>query len=169
MKATGETTESVLLRQLVDEALAARKKKTESLPLIDEPDNEFRGRLQRVENLPMRLVQQGDVAFRIQDVCLALLQAVLAEAYAAHKLSWEFGAAPRLRDEGVDTNELKQRFLRQADQARDYAYRQAERIKRSQEVTRSVFLSALLPLVPFGLLAGVVGATSGSVSRVSFF
>ena len=29
--------------------------------------------------------------------------------------------------------------------------------------------SALLPLVPFGLLAGVAGATSGSVPRVSFF
>ena len=38
-KDTGETTESVLLRKLVDEALSARKKKSQSLPLIEEPEN----------------------------------------------------------------------------------------------------------------------------------
>ena len=38
MRETGETTESVLLRKLVDEALAARRKKSQSLPLIEQSE-----------------------------------------------------------------------------------------------------------------------------------
>lgn len=133
MKETGETTESVLLRKLVDEALAARRKKNESLPLIEEADIEFGDRFQKIESLLMRLVRQGDTSLRVQDVSLALLQDVLAEAHATHKISWEFVAVPRLRDEGVGGNELEDRFTLQADQARDYAYSAAERLKESQE------------------------------------
>src|ERR1044072_6759157 len=73
MRETGEKTESVLLRKLVDEALAARRKKSETLPLIEESDNEFADRLQTIEGLLMQLVRQGDTSFRIQDVCLALI------------------------------------------------------------------------------------------------
>ena len=133
MRDTGEKTESVLLRKLVDEALEARRGKSASPPLIEKPDNEFGNRLQRVENLLMRLVRQGDTSFRVQDVCLALLQDVLAEAHATHRISWEFMAAPRLRDEGVAVNELERRFVLEGDKSKDYAYRVAERIKESQE------------------------------------
>src|ERR1044072_6335294 len=133
MKKTGETTESVLLRKLVDEALAARRKKNQLLPLIVESDNEPDGRLHRIETLLMRLVRQGNTSFRIQDVCLALLQDVLAEAHATHRISWEFGAVPRLRDEGIDVNELEQRFMVQVDQAKEFAYDLAQQIKQSQE------------------------------------
>jgi len=136
MKETGEMTESVLLRQLVDEALAARKKKSQSLPLIEESDNNFGDRLQTLENLIMRLVRQGDVSFRIQDVCLALLQVVLAEAHATHTISWEFGAVPRLRNDGVGENELEQRFTLQVNKSKNYAYGVAERIKKSQETAK---------------------------------
>jgi len=62
------------------------------------------------KTLLMRLVRQGDTSLRIQDVCLALLQDVLAEAYATHKISWEFGAMPRLCDEGIARNEIDRRF-----------------------------------------------------------
>lgn len=136
MKESGEPTESVLLRKLVDEALAARRKKNQSLPLIDESDNECDSRLHRIETLLMRLVDQGDTSFRIQDVCLALQQDILAEAHATHRISWEFGAVPRLRDEGISVNELAQRFQLQADQSKDYAYGVAEQIKESQEEDR---------------------------------
>ena len=81
----------------------------------------------------MRLVGQGDVTFRIQDVCLALLQDVLAEAHATRRLSWERFVTPQLRENGVDESELERRFTLQADQAKDYAYGVAERIKESQE------------------------------------
>ena len=58
MKETGETTESVLLRKLVDEALEARRRKRLSVP-VTESDNEFGGRLEVIESLLMRLVGAG--------------------------------------------------------------------------------------------------------------
>ena len=136
MKETGETTESVLLRKLVDEALAARRKKSQSLPLIEESDIELGERLNAMETLVMRLVRQGDTSLRIQDVCLALLQDVLAEAHSTHRISWEFGAVPRLRNEGISGNELEQRLRLQTDQAKDYAYGVAQRIKKTQRGPR---------------------------------
>lgn len=133
MKEAGEKTESVLLRQLVDEALAARRKKSQSLPLIEESDNDFGHRLQTIESLLMRILRQGGTSLLIEDVCLALLQDVLAETHATHRMSWEFVAAPRLRDEGISVNEIERRFTLQADHAKDFAYGRAEQIKQSQE------------------------------------
>lgn len=136
MKETGETTESVLLRKLVDEALAARKKKSQSLPLIEESENESGDRLHTIESLVMRLVRQGDISFRMQDVCLALLQDVLAEAHATRRLSWESLVMPQLQEQGVKATELERRFTAQADRAKDYAYGVAAKIKESQEPTK---------------------------------
>ena len=133
MKETGERTESVLLRKLVDEALAARRKKSQSLPLLEKSENESGDRLHTIESLLMRLVRQGDTSFRIQDVCLVLLQNVVAEAHATHKISWESLVVPQLREKGVDANELERLFMLQVEQAKDYAYGVAERIKKSQE------------------------------------
>jgi hypothetical protein len=133
MEQTGETNESVLLRKLVDEGLAARRKKSPSLPLIQESDNQSGDTLHRIESLLMRLVREADTSLRIQDVCLALQQDVLAEAYATRRIAWDFLAVPRLRDEGIDVNALEHRFALEGDKGKAYAYDLAERIKQSQE------------------------------------
>jgi hypothetical protein len=135
MKETGERTEAVLLRTLVDEALEARRKKGSPISVTEESHTESGGRLETIESLLMRLVQQGDTSLRIQDVCLALLQDVLAEAHATRRLSWECLVMPRLREKGVDANELEGEFMIQADQAKDYAYGVAEQIKESQKTS----------------------------------
>jgi len=89
-----------------------------------------------MENLLMRHVRQGDISFRIQDVILALVQDVLAEAHATHRILWQYVAVPRLRDEGVALNELEHRFIAHADQAKDFAYGLAEQIKQSQKTQK---------------------------------
>ena len=133
MTETGERTESVLLRTLVDEALEGRRKKRSSA-LVTQSDNEFGGRLQSIETLLMSLVGQGDTSFRIQDMCLALLQDVLAETHATRRLLWERFVMPQLREKGIDGSELEHQFMAEMDRAKDYAYGVAERIKESQEV-----------------------------------
>jgi hypothetical protein len=132
MKETGERTESAVLRKLIDEALTERRRKNQLLPLAGESDNEFGDRLQTIESLLMRLVHRGDTSLRVQDVCLVLLQEVLAETHAIHKISWEFTAVPRLREEGIEVSELDRRFVIRLDRAKDHAYGVAERIKDSQ-------------------------------------
>lgn len=132
MEDTGERNESALLRKLVDEALDARRRKSRSAPFIEE-SYKAGVRLETIESLSMRIVRQGDMSLRIEDVCLALLQDVLAEAYATRRLLWESLVLPQLRDAGIGVNELERRFIRQLDSAKDYAYGLAERITESQE------------------------------------
>jgi hypothetical protein len=139
MKETGEKTESVLLRKLVDEALEARRKKSQPLPVVGDRSNEFdrSGRLQTIESLLMRLVGQGDTSFRVLDVCLALLQDLLAETHATRRIAWESLVIPQLREKGVDASEFEDRFMLQADKEKNYAYGVAERIKDTQELPKS--------------------------------
>jgi hypothetical protein len=131
MKDTGERTESAVLRKLVDEALDARRKESQA-PLTEPSDNAGR-RLETIEILLMRLVKDADVLFRIHDVCLVLLQDILAEAYATRRLLWESLVLPQLRDAGIDGNELQRRFTLQKDRASNYAIGLAEKIMQSQE------------------------------------
>ena len=135
MKDTGERNESALLRRLVDEALDARRKKSRSAPLTEELDHAD-VRLKTIKSLLMRLVDHADVSFRIDDICLALLQDVLAEAHATRRLVWESLVLPQLRDAGIDVNELERRFALQEAQAKNYAYGLAVRIKESQESSK---------------------------------
>jgi hypothetical protein len=135
MEDTGERNESAVLRKLLDEALEARRKKSQSNPLTEKSDDAG-VRLEMIERLLMRVVRQEDVSLRIEDVCLALLQDILAEAYATRKLLWESVVLPQLRAEGIDVNELELRFVLQEARAKDYAYGEAERIKQSQETEK---------------------------------
>jgi hypothetical protein len=132
MKETGEKTESVVLRKLLDEALEARRhKKTLSLPNT-EGSHESGDRLNTIETLLMRLVRQGEISLSMEDVSLALLQDVLAEAHDARRISWESLVAPKLLDEGVDATELEQQFIMRTNTARDYAYDVAVQLKTSE-------------------------------------
>ena len=129
MKDTGEKNESALLRKLVDEALEARRKKSQSAPLAEEDNAGVRPKT--IESLLMRLVRQADVSYRIDDICLALLQDVFAEAYATRRLVWESLVLPQLRDAGIDVNELECRFALQEAEAKNYAYRLAAQLMES--------------------------------------
>ena len=53
MKDTGERTESAVLRRLIDEALDARRRKSQSAPLTEKADNAG-VRLETIESLLMR-------------------------------------------------------------------------------------------------------------------
>jgi hypothetical protein len=135
MADTGERNESALLRKLIDEALDARRKKSQLAPLTENLDHAD-VRFETIESVLMRLVEDGEVSLRIEDVCLALLKNVLAEAYATRRLLWESLVLPQLRETGIDVNELSSRFVLQTDRAKDYAYGEAERIRQSQESTK---------------------------------
>jgi hypothetical protein len=89
----------------------------------------------------MRLVRYEDVSFRIEDVCLALLQDILAEAYATRRLLWESVVRPQLRAAGIDAKELERQFALAEARARNHAYGEAERIKQSQKTENEIALS----------------------------
>jgi hypothetical protein len=81
--------------------------------------------------LLLKLVRQGETSLRIQDVSLALLQDVLAEARAGRNISWEALAVPRMQEKGIGVGEIERRFDDQTGEAKNFAYGIAEEIKKS--------------------------------------
>jgi len=132
MEASGSQKEAPLVRQLVDEALAARRRKSvqrvEAEP--PPPTQDFSQTLQTIETLLLRLVGQGETTFRIQSVSLELLQETLAEAHAGKVSLWEFFLTSVLRDKGRSVGEIAKLFDAQNSQAKSFAYGLAEDLKK---------------------------------------
>src|SRR5882724_3063533 len=78
MEATA-TKEAQVIRQLVDEALAARRRKSvqhvEAEP--PPPTQDISQTLQTIQTLLLRMIGQGQTSFRIQSVSLELIQEAL--------------------------------------------------------------------------------------------
>lgn len=133
MEATGETKEAPLVRRLVDEALAARRRKSvqngkpeQALPT---PQNDSEA-LQTIQTLLLRMIGQGERTFQVQSVSLELQQEAIVEARSGKMNVWEFLVAPRLSDKGKSTGEIAELFDGQNEDAKDYAYGLAEEIKK---------------------------------------
>ena len=132
MAETEEKAESVVLRKLIDEALAARRRKTSGSEMSAPPPVQgLSETLQTVQTLLLKLIRQGESSLRIQDVNLALLQDTLAEAYAGRKVSWSL-SGPGLKEKGLSTSEIAKRFESETAEARNHAYSVAKQIKKSQ-------------------------------------
>ena len=132
MEATGSTKEAPLVRQLVDEALAARRRKSvqHAEPEPPPPTQDTSETLQTLQTLMLRMIGQGERTFQMQSVSLELQQEAIVEARSGKMNVWEFLVAPGLSDKGKSTGEIAQLFDGQNEDAKDYAYGLAEEIKR---------------------------------------
>jgi hypothetical protein len=126
--------EATVLGKLLDEALSARRKKRADEALEGRADDKHSSAdtLQMIERLLMKLVQQGDTNYRMQDISLALLQDTLAEARAGRKLVWK-QMAPALKDQGLTTKDLAKKFDEETDEAEGFAYGKAQDYKKQQD------------------------------------
>lgn len=131
MEATGSTKEAPLVRQLVDEALAARRRKSvqpaeaeEPTPTQDVPEI-----LETIQTLLLRLIGQGQTNFRIGSLSLELMQETLVEVRAGRMGLWESLAVPMLREKGIMVEEIAGLFDAQTEEAKFFAYGLAEELK----------------------------------------
>ncbi len=125
--------EATILRKLVDEALVARRLREAEGEL--EQTTGVKGiadALGTLQTLLMKLVRQGDTSLRTQDVSLALLQETLAEARAARRVAWD-GATARMKSEGLNSRQIDERFEKESDEAKRFAYGIAKEIKDEQD------------------------------------
>lgn len=131
MEATGSTKEAPLVRQLVDEALAARRRKSVHRPEVEErpPTQDVPETLQTIQALLLRLIGQGQTNFRIGSLSLELLQENLVEARAGRMGLWESLAVPTLREKGRTVEEIAGVFDAQSEEAKTFAYGLAEALK----------------------------------------
>lgn len=127
-------TESTVLRKLLDEALIARRRKAADQELAEAGTDEvtIADRLEAIEGLLTRLLQQGDTAYRMHDISLALLQDTLAEARASRNQIWK-QMKPTLKEQGLNAKEIAKRFDEETDEAKDFAYGTAQDLKTQQK------------------------------------
>lgn len=131
MEATN-TKEAQLVRVLLDEALAARRRKSVQSaepepPPLAQNDSEA---LQTIQTLLLRMIGQGERTFQMQSVSLELQQEAIVEARSGKMNVWEFLVAPGLSAKGKSTGEIAELFDGQNEDAKDYAYGLAEEIKK---------------------------------------
>jgi hypothetical protein len=126
--------EATVLRKLLDEALAARRKKSadEQLEGIGPDKRSASDTFLMIERLLMKLVQQGDINYRMQDISLALLQDALAEARAGRNLVWK-QMAPALKEQGLSAKGVAKKFDEDTDAAEEFAYCKAQEYKKQQD------------------------------------
>jgi hypothetical protein len=128
------TKEAIVLRKLIDEALAMRSRNAANPePGASAATESKHDTLRAIQDLLIRLVEHAEKSMRIQDVELALLQDTLAEARAGRKVSWEQFAS-KLKERGLSAKDLSQRFDDETSEAKDFAYGTAKEIKGRQAI-----------------------------------
>jgi hypothetical protein len=130
MEATSAEKDAPVLRTLLDEALAARRRRAAG---IEEPD-QFRANpavsetLEALQALLLRTISLSEKSLRIEGLNLGLLQETLAEAHATRRLCWTDLSVPLLREKGISSEAITLRFDGQTEQAKQYAYSVARHI-----------------------------------------
>jgi hypothetical protein len=133
METTGQKSEAPILRDLIDEALAGRRRKGPEGPHEPSPVQGLAETLHTIQTLLLKLVRQGETSLRLQDVSIGLIQETLAEAHDGRKTSWDYLAVPELTQQGNSSSEIERYFDEKTETAQDYAYRLAEEIQRNQK------------------------------------
>jgi hypothetical protein len=129
---TGEK-EATVLRQLVDEAIVARRLKEAGTDIEEASSTQgLAGMVETIQTILLKLVRQGDTVLKMGDVNLALLQETLAESRAGRKFAWD-RAVPEMKEDGLSASEITKRFDRETAEAKRFAYAVAKEIKDEQD------------------------------------
>ncbi len=131
MEATGEQKDAPLLRQLLDEGLAIRRRKlvhheaSEQAPPIPNAVET----LEMVKSLLLKMLGQSNTNLRVVCVNLGLLQETLAQVRANRMTFWEKLTVPALREQGKSAQEIADLLEEYTAEAKDFAYGIAEEIR----------------------------------------
>ena len=146
MEATGTTMEAPLVRQLVDEALAARRRKLVPLetpaPIV--PLQDGSEILETIQTLLLRIIGQGETNYRIGSITLELLQEALSEARAARLGLWDHLVAPELKGRGNSNQEIAELFDAKTKQVQEFAYGLAGEIKHQLLAAEGASVAAMV-------------------------
>jgi len=131
MESTGQRSEAPVIRDLIDEALTARRRKTSEVESANNGsrERELSETLQGVQALLLKLIEHCETGVRAQSVSLELLQEVAAEARAGRTGLWEAMAVPTLRQAGKDDTHIAGTFDRHTNEGKHFAYSLAEQIR----------------------------------------
>ena len=90
MEATGAVKDAPVIRELLDEALSARRRKAVGITDSDEqPGQEIIETLHTLQTLVLKLITREELVFRRQNVGLRLVREALIEARAGREVVFE--------------------------------------------------------------------------------
>jgi hypothetical protein len=131
METTGQKSEAPIIRDLIDEALTARRRKTSATESVEQPTPtlELTESLHTIQTLLLKLIEQGQTDLQIESLSLELLQETLAEARAGRMGLWDSLAVPALKAQGKATQEIVRLLEQQSSEAKNFAYGLAEEVR----------------------------------------
>jgi hypothetical protein len=122
MEATGADKDAPVLRTLLDEALANRRRRAAGMDTPDKADNGMTQAIETLQTLILKAIALGEKSLRIESFNLQLLQETFAEAHGARQAVWKGLTAPALVDQGATPETLNARFQLDTQDAKDSAY-----------------------------------------------
>lgn len=122
MEATGADKDAPVLRTLLDEALANRRRRAAGLDTSDKADNGMAQAIETLHTLILKAIALGEKSLRIEGFNLKLMQETFAEAHGTRELVWKDLTAPALSEGGVTADAIAARFDLHTLSAREGAY-----------------------------------------------
>ena len=125
MEATGAEKDAPVLRTLLDEALANRRRRAAGLDTSDRADNGMAQAIETLHTLILKTIALGEKSLKIEGFNLKLLQETFAEAHGTRDMVWKDLTAPTLSERGITADAIAARFDLHTLGAREAAYSMA--------------------------------------------
>ena len=134
MEATGAGKDAPVIRELLDEALGARRRKAMGITDSEEPPGQGTAEtLHTLQTLLLNLIKRGEMLFRGQNIGLKLLRENLIEARAGREIVFEELVENQWLAKGKSKETMSNFFDMQTRQVTEYIDGVAAKIKRDLE------------------------------------
>ena len=131
MEATGAVKDAPVIRELLDEALSARRRKALGITDSEEPPGqETAETLHTLQTLLLRLIKREDLVFRRQSLGLKLQREALIEARAGREVSFEYLVETPWMEKGKSKETMSNFFDMKTRYVKEYVDSVVDKIKR---------------------------------------
>lgn len=134
MEATGAVKDAPVIRELLDEALGARRRKALGITDSEEPPGQGTAEtLHTLQTLLLNLIKRGEMVFRGQNIGLKLLRENLIEARAGREIVFEELVENPWIAKGKSKETMSNFFDMKTRRVKEYVDGVAAKIKRDLE------------------------------------
>jgi hypothetical protein len=121
MESTGAVKDAPVIRELLDEALGARRRKAQGITDSQEPLGQGTAEtLHTIQTLLLKLIKRGELVFRRQTVDFKLLREAVIEARAGREVAFEELVAQDFMEKGHTRESINNYFDMKTGIAREY-------------------------------------------------
>jgi hypothetical protein len=138
MEATGAVKDAPVIRELLDEALSARRRKAAGITDWEEPPGqEITETLHTLQTLLLKLIQREELVFSRQSVGIRLLKEAVIEARSGREIVFEELVEKPWIVKGKSKETMNNFFDMKSGHAREYVDGVTAKIKRDLEAEKN--------------------------------